>query len=129
MRRLTLPAVVLIALTAGLSACDRSAEPAAPPPEPTPAIADAAPVTATYQCDSGVTVGAAYPDPESAQVTRRDRIYVLRSAPAASGARYIAEEVQWTIVTRDGVDYGELSRVLPGPGGAPDVLEPSHRRT
>jgi hypothetical protein len=132
MRRPTLPAVLPVVavfiLTAGLSACDRGSEPAAPPPEPTPAIADAAPVTATYRCDSGATVGAAYPDPESAQVTWRDRIYVLHSAPAASGARYVDEEVQWTIVTRDGVEYGELSRVLPGPGGAADVLERCNRR-
>lgn len=128
MRRPTLPAAAVFALSAGLSACDRGSEPAAPPPEPTPAIADAAPVTATYRCDSGLTVGAAYPDPESAQVTWRDRIYVLRSAPSASGARYIDEEVQWSIVTRDGVEYGELSRVLPGPGGAADVLERCSRR-
>lgn len=127
MRRPILPAAALFALSAGLTACDRGAEPAAPP-EPTPAIADAAPVTATYRCDSGLTVGAAYPDPESAQVTWRDRIHVLRSAPAASGARYIDGEVQWTIVTRGGVEYGELSRVLPGPGGAADVLERCHRR-
>jgi hypothetical protein len=57
MRRPTLfaalPAAALFALTAGLSACDKGSEPAGPPPEPTPAIADAAPVTATYRCDPG----------------------------------------------------------------------------
>ena len=108
----------------GLSACDRGAEPVPPPETPVPPVADAAPVTARYVCDSGLTVGAAYPDPESAQVTWRDQIRVLRSAPIPSGARYIDEAVEWTLSARDGVETGVLTRV--GSAGG-EVLETCRR--
>jgi hypothetical protein len=87
-------------------------------------VADAAPITARYVCDSGLTVGAAYPDPESAQVTWRDQIRVLRSAPIPSGARYIDEAVEWTLSARDGVETGVLTRV--GSAGG-EVLETCRR--
>ena len=108
----------------GLSACDRGAEPVSSPETPVPPVADAAPVTARYVCDSGLTVGAAYPDPESAQVTWRDQIRVLRSAPIPSGARYIDEAVEWTLSARDGVETGVLTRV--GSAGG-EVLETCRR--
>ena len=119
------PAVCAAALLAVcISACNRDAEPVPPPVEPVPPIADAAPVTARYVCDSGLTVGAAYPDPESAQVTWRDQIRVLRSAPMPSGARYIDEGVEWTLSTRDNVETGVLTRVASSGG---EVLETCRR--
>lgn len=119
------PAVCAAALLAvGISACNREAEPVPPPVEPVPPIADAAPVTARYVCDSGLTIGAAYPDPESAQVTWRDQVRVLRSAPIPSGARYIDEGVEWTLSTRDNIETGVLTRVASAGG---EVLETCRR--
>ena len=92
--------------------CEQAADTAAPLTEPTIPVAEAAPVSATYVCDSGLTVAVAYPDAQSAQVTYRDRIYALRGAPAASGARYADSEVEWRTLTRDGVERGTLSRLV-----------------
>lgn len=113
-----------LVLTVGLLAaagCEQAAELAAPPTEPMIPVADAAPVSATYVCDSGLTVAVAYPDRQSAQVTYRDRTYALRGAPAASGARYADSEVEWRTLTRDGVERGALSRLVAE--DAPVVLE------
>jgi len=107
---LTLSGVILV----GMAGCDRAAEPVTPPAEPTPPVTEAAPVSATYVCDSGLTVAVAYPDPQSAQVTHRDRTYVLRSAETGSGARYRDAEVEWRSVTRDGVEQAVLSRIVEG---------------
>lgn len=121
-RQPSIHVAVMLALAVG--ACGRDAESVPPPTDPVPPIADAAPVTARYVCDSGLTIGAAYPDPESAQVTWRDQIRVLRSAPIPSGARYIDEAVEWTLSARDGVETGVLSRV--GSAGG-EVLETCRR--
>lgn len=121
-RKPVLCAAALLAI--GLNACDREAEPVSPPANPVPPVAEAAPVTARYVCDSGLTVGAAYPDPESAQVTWRDQVRVLRSAPIPSGARYIDEGVEWTLSTRDNVETGVLTRVASAGG---EVLETCRR--
>ena len=115
---------VAVMLALAVSACGRDAESVPPPTDPVPPIADAAPVTARYVCDSGLTIGAAYPDPESAQVTWRDQIRVLRSAPIPSGARYIDEAVEWTLSARDGVETGVLTRVDSAGG---EVLETCRR--
>jgi len=97
------------------AACTQPDEPVTPPPEPTAPITDAAPVAATYVCDSGLTVAVAWPDPQSAQVTYRDRTWVLRAAPAASGARFIDPEVEWRTVTpAQGVEQATLSRIVDG---------------
>ncbi|MBU1383359.1 MAG: DUF4232 domain-containing protein [Alphaproteobacteria bacterium] len=122
MRRNQIVALGLAALgLAAVAGCQQSEPPAAPPPEPSAPIAETAPVTATYVCDSGLTVAVAYPDPQSAQVTYRDRTYALRGAPAASGARYSDAEVEWRSLTRDGVEQATLSRLVAE--DAPIVLE------
>lgn len=106
---LTLASVVLL----GLAGCNRPEEPATqPPPEPTSPITEAAPVTAAYICDSGLTVAVAWPDPQTAQVTWRDRTWVLRRTQTGSGARYRDAEVEWRSVTRDGVEQATLSRIV-----------------
>jgi len=106
---------------AAVSGCEQAAEPMAPLPEPTSPVAAAAPISATYVCDSGLTVAVAYPDQQSAQVTYRDRTYALRSAPAASGASYADAEVEWRSLTRDGVESATLSRLVAE--DAPIVME------
>lgn len=113
-----------LGLTA-VAGCERAAEPGPPPPEPMVPVAEAAPVSATYVCDSGLRVAVAYPDPQSAQVTYRDRTYALRGAPAASGARYADAEVEWRTLTRHGVENGTLSRQVAE--DAPVVLERCRR--
>ena len=107
------------------SGCEQAEPPAASPPEPSAPIGEAAPISATYVCDSGLTVAVAYPDPQSAQVTYRDRTYALRGAPAASGARYSDAEVEWRSLTRDGVERATLSRLVAE--DAPVVLEQCSR--
>ena len=67
-----------------LAGCGEPETTVTPPPEPTTPIEAAAPVAATYVCDSGLTVAVAYPDPQSAQVTYKDRTWVTRLAPAGS---------------------------------------------
>lgn len=113
------PGLALIALT--VQGCGQASEPVAAPPDPTPAVAEAAPVTARYVCDSGLTVAVAWADPQTAQVSYRDRIYVLRAAPVASGARFIDGEVEWRTRTDDGVERATLSRLVAR--DAPVVLE------
>lgn len=115
----------LAALALAVSGCERAAEPVAAPPEPTAPVVEAATASATYLCDSGLTVAVAYPDPQTAQVAYRDRTYVLRAAPAASGARYADAEVEWRSLTRDGVERATLSRLVSE--DAPVVLEQCSR--
>jgi len=104
-----------------LSACGQATEPPVPPVEPTAPVADVAPVSATFVCDSGLAVAVAYPDTQSAQVAYRDRIFALRAAPAASGARFADAEIEWRSLTRDGVERATLSRLVAE--DAPVVLE------
>ena len=126
MRRLQRLSLVSGALmVASVAGCEQATEPAASPPEPVAAVAEAAPVSATYVCDSGLTVAVAYPDPQSAQVTWRDRTWVMRAAPAASGARFINAEVEWRSLTQDGVERATLSRLVAE--DAPVVLEQCSR--
>lgn len=115
----------MAALALAVSGCERTAEPVVSPPEPTALVTEAAPPSATYLCDSGLSVAVAYPDPQTAQVAYRDRTYVLRAAPAASGARYADAEVEWRSLTRDGVERATLSRLVAE--DAPVVLEQCSR--
>ena len=94
-----------------LAGCGEPDAPVTAPPEPTTPVEAAAPVSATFVCDSGLTVAVAYPDPQSAQVTWKDRTWVMRLAPAASGARYLNAEVEWRTITREGEESATLSRL------------------
>jgi membrane-bound inhibitor of C-type lysozyme len=113
--------IAVAALGLAVSACEQASEPPVPPVEPTAPTAEAAPVSATFVCDSGLSVAVAYPDAQSAQVTYRDRTFALRAAPAASGARYADAEMEWASLTRDGVERATLSRLVAE--DAPVVLE------
>ncbi|MDP2116037.1 MAG: hypothetical protein Q8J71_01380, partial [Brevundimonas sp.] len=44
---------------AAMSGCEQAAEPVVAPSEPTTQVAEAAPVSANYVCDSGLTVAVA----------------------------------------------------------------------
>lgn len=125
MRRNQIVGPGLAVLALAVAGCSQPEEPAAPPPEPTVPIAEPAPVSATYVCDSGLSVAVAYADPQSAQVTYRDRTWVMRAAPAASGARFVNAEVEWRTLTRDGVERATLSRLVAE--DAPVVLEQCSR--
>lgn len=125
MRRNQMVGLGLAALALSAAGCSQPEEPAAPPPEPTVPIAEPAPVSATFVCDSGLSVAVAYPGPQSAQVTYRDRTWVMRAAPAASGARFVNAEVEWRTLTRDGVERATLSRLVAE--DAPVVLEQCSR--
>ena len=128
MRRYQIVGLGLTALAAAaLAGCGEPETKVTPPAEPTTPIEAAAPVSATYVCDSGLTVAVAYPDPQSAQVTYRDRTYVLRLAPAASGARYVNAEVEWRTVTRDGEEAATLSRLAAADDAGAVVLERCRR--
>lgn len=121
MRRNQSLGLVMAAIGVTASACGQASEPPVPPIEPTAPTTDAAPVAARFVCDSGLTVAVAYPDAQSAQVTYRDRTFALRVAPAASGARYADAEIEFTSLTRDGVERATLSRLVAE--DAPVVLE------
>lgn len=110
MRRLT--ASVAVLAFAAVSACDRT-EPQPPAPVEAPvAQSPTSNVAAvTYACESGASVEARYPDTETAQLTYRGQTYALRTAPAASGARYVGSGVEWWTATRDGQEGATLSRL------------------
>jgi membrane-bound inhibitor of C-type lysozyme len=96
--------VTAAALMLALAACSRPAERAeetpasAAPPEPVmvtaPAGATSA-ATTVFACANGETARAAYPDTETAIVEYQGRTHTLKAVPAASGARYIGEGLQW----------------------------------
>ncbi|GAA0867948.1 hypothetical protein GCM10009116_02800 [Brevundimonas basaltis] len=128
MRRFRFLGIGLSALgVAVLAGCGQPEAPVTPPPEPATPIEAAAPVSATFVCDSGLTVAVAYPDPQSAQVTYKDRTWVMRLAPAASGARYINAEVEWRVVTREGEETATLSRLGPTDEAGVVILERCRR--
>lgn len=110
-----------------LAGCGEPDAPVTAPPEPTTPVEAAAPVSASYVCDSGLTVAVAYPDPQSAQVTYKDRTWVMRLAPAASGARYINAEVEWRTITREGEESASLSRLGTSEDAGVVVLERCRR--
>lgn len=49
----------------------------------------------TYRCESGQTVAAAYPTTDSATVEYKRSRYNMRIAVSASGARYVADSLEW----------------------------------
>ncbi|MDI6624561.1 MAG: DUF4232 domain-containing protein [Brevundimonas sp.] len=128
MRRYQSVGLGLAALgVAALAGCGEPDATVTSPAEPTTPIEAAAPVSATYVCDSGLTVAVAYPDPQSAQVTYKDRTWVMRLAPAASGARYVNAEVEWRTVTREGEESATLSRLGATEDAGTVVLERCRR--
>lgn len=48
-----------------------------------------------YQCESGETIAAAYPDSDSATVEYQDNRTDMQIAVSASGARYVGGGLEW----------------------------------
>lgn len=120
-RRLT--AFVAIAALTAVSACERSDPEQAPAPvQPAQPSAPAAPGV-SYACESGATVEARYPDSATAQLSYKGQTYALRSAQAASGARYVGSGVEWWTATRDGQESATLSRLGPNDEVGATVME------
>jgi membrane-bound inhibitor of C-type lysozyme len=120
-RRLT--AFLAVAALTGVSACQQAEpeQPAAPveaQPMPAPPVPGVG-----YACESGATVEARYADSATAQLTYKGQTYDLRSAQAASGARYVGSGVEWWTVTRDGQETATLSRLSPNDQVGVAVLE------
>lgn len=120
-RRLT--AFLAVAALTGVSACQQAEpeQPAAPveaQPMPAPPVPGVG-----YACEGGATVEARYADSATAQLTYKGQTYDLRSAQAASGARYVGSGVEWWTVTRDGQETATLSRLSPNDQVGVAVLE------
>lgn len=122
-------AVVALACLTGAAACQQPAPDDAPAPAPP---VEAAPSTAPaigYACESGVTIQARYPDSATAELVYRDQTLALRSAVAASGARYVGEGVEWWIANRNGEESATLSRLGPNDQTGTAVMERCTRPT
>jgi len=120
-RRLT-ASVAVIAMV-GVTACEQT-QPAPAPVETPVAQPQSPPVPAvTYACESGASVEARYPDSSTAQLAYKGQTYALRTAQAASGARYVGSGVEWWTATRDGQESATLSRLGPNEDVGVAVLE------
>lgn len=110
---------LLIGLTAAsvlLAACDPRRDGAPPQPvEPSPKAETPTAVAIGYACESGRVVSVRYIDAGTAEVVYEGQTHPLRTAPAASGARYAGAGLSWHTATRDGQESAILSRL--GPNG------------
>lgn len=115
--------VSTLALTAA-AGCTREAEtPPTAPVEPIPAPAGPTAPAVSYACESGQSVTVAYPDTATAQLTWKDRTYVLRTVQAASGARFTGSGMEWQTATAAGQESASLSRLGPSQDVGVAVLE------
>lgn len=114
----------LSSLAVVLAACSPPAEEAAPVPTPTPAPTAPAPLDAVaYACESGRTVSVRYPDADTATLAYEGRTLTLKRTPAASGARYAGEGLEWWTAVRDGQETAALRRAGPNDQVGAVVLE------
>lgn len=121
MRRTTPALSAILAVVA--TACSQEPSPAEAPVEPVAAAPTPGGTPVSYTCESGQTVVASYPDTSSARIRWRGQDHVLQSAQAASGARYVGDELEWWTATRNGVESGTLSRIEPGASESSATLE------
>ncbi|MDQ1154053.1 DUF4232 domain-containing protein [Brevundimonas sp. SORGH_AS_0993] len=120
-RRLT--AFVAIAALSATAACQQNAPESAAAPAP-PAAATAADVAAVvYACQSGQLIQARYPDKTAARLTYKGQDFVLRATPAASGARYVGQGVEWATSAAETQETGTLSLLSPDQSTALAVVE------
>lgn len=108
-----------------LAACSPEAEaPPTPVVEPTPGPV-AAPTSPPlgYACESGQTVTVRYPDTSTAQLNYRGQDFVMRLAPAATGARYSGSGMEWWTANQEGQETATLSRLGPNEDVGVAVLE------
>ena len=117
-------AIALVAVAALMASCSREAPPPPPAPPQTaqvPATAPAPPIG--YACESGKTVMVQYPDTSTAQLTYNGQSYVLRTVPAASGARYAGSGVEWWVAIREAQEDATLNRLGPNQDVGVAILE------
>ncbi|MGV9006158.1 MAG: DUF4232 domain-containing protein [Brevundimonas sp.] len=119
--RLHLTPVLLVALAVAAGGCS--------PDGAAPVLAEASPppgvsgVALSYACASGHEIIVAYPDDASIRLTYLGQDYALVQATAATGARYVGADMDWSTAVGGGLDSAVLSRASAdgSPGGI--VLE------
>jgi len=114
--------VAIIALTL-VSACSQPAEQPAEPVQPAPVAPAPTTPAVGYACESGQTISVQYPDAATASIAYGGQTYAVRTAPAASGARYAGSGVEWWTAPRDGQETATLSRLGPNQDVGVAVLE------
>lgn len=121
--RLNAALVAVSALAVAVAGCNQEAEqpPAPVTPSPAPATPQAPPVS--YACESGQSITVSYPDTSTAQLAYKGQTYTLRTAQAASGARYVGSGIEWWTANRDGTESATLSRLGPNEEVGSAVLE------
>lgn len=75
-----------------------------------------------YQCESGQTIHATYPSPETASVRYQDRELDMIIAISASGARYVGHGLEWWTKGSGSSSEGMLLRHLAN-GSSGEILE------
>lgn len=113
------PAAVLAPTMLFAFACSPRPEaaPAAPAgPNPTTPPATAV-MTSVYECPDGRRITVVY-DQTSAELRIGERIYRLKTAISASGARYVGDGIQWWT---KGPDEGRLSELKASEDVATDI--------
>lgn len=63
--------------------------------DPAAASSPATPVIYDYECESGETIMASYPNPDSARVRYQGATYRMQIAVSGSGARYVGDGLEW----------------------------------
>lgn len=61
----------------------------------TAASSPAVPEAHDYVCESGETIIASYPDPDSAKVHYKGSAHAMQIAVSGSGARYVGDGLEW----------------------------------
>ena len=75
-----------------------------------------------YQCDSGASIAAAYPDTDSATVEYQGDRYDMQVAASGSGARYVGGGLEWwTKGTGSGAEGMLLQHEADGTSG--EIIE------
>lgn len=119
------PPVAAVAALGLLAGCTREAEPPAQPvPQTPPVAAPTAPAPEVgYACESGRTVTVRYPDTATALVAYQGQTATLRTAPAASGARFVGSGMEWWTTTQGTQETATLSRLGPNQDVGVAILE------
>lgn len=124
-----------LAAAVALAACDPDNAAPPQPVEPTKDSATAAEAQVpaapplAYACESGQSVQVQYIDQATTQLGYKGQTYVLRPAPAATGARFTGSGIEWWTATRDAQESATLSRLGPNQDVGVAVLERCARPT
>ena len=78
--------------------------------------------THDYTCQTGEAIAATYPSTDSATVKYKARNYDMKIAVSASGARYVAEDLEWWTKGSGHGSEATLLRHLPD-GTTGEIIE------